>query len=116
MMKIPNTDAAIMPPNTGVPTAWRAQRPGPLRNDQGQQPEDEGEAGHHDRAEPQACRFDGGRIDVLPELAPLHRERNDQNAVLGGERDQHHEPDLRIDIEAQSGQLPARRWRRAPRR
>ena len=35
-MKIPKTDAAIMPPNTGVPTAWRVDGPGPLRNDQGQ--------------------------------------------------------------------------------
>ena len=30
---------------------------------------------HHDRAEAQACRLDRGRLDVLPELAPLHRER-----------------------------------------
>ena len=29
MMKMPNTDAAIMPPNTGVPTAWRVNAPAP---------------------------------------------------------------------------------------
>ena len=29
MMKIPNSDAAIMPPNTGVPTAWRVTAPAP---------------------------------------------------------------------------------------
>ena len=104
MMKIPNAAAAIMPPNTGVPTAWRVAAPAPSAMTSGKQSEDEGEAGHHHRAEPQACPFERGRIDVLAEVAPLHRKRDDQNAVLGGERDQHDEPDLRIDVEAQSRQ------------
>ena len=30
MMKIPNSDAAIMPPNTGVPTARRVTAPAPF--------------------------------------------------------------------------------------
>ena len=52
---MPNTDAASMPPNTGVPTARRLLRPGADRDDQRQQAEDEGEARHHHRAEPQAA-------------------------------------------------------------
>lgn len=28
-MKMPNTEAASMPPSTGVDTAWRVSAPGP---------------------------------------------------------------------------------------
>ena len=65
-MKIPNSDAAIMPPNTGVPTAWRVMAPAPLGNDQRQQSEDERETGHHHRAKPQARRFNGGSLMSFP--------------------------------------------------
>ncbi len=37
-------------------------------------------------------------------LALLDGEFDDQNAVLGGERDQHHQADLGINVEAQSGE------------
>ena len=37
-------------------------------------------------------------------LAPLiHGEGDDEDAVLRRERDQHHEPDLGIDVEAAPG-------------
>ena len=53
-MKMPNMAAAIMPPNTGVPTACRVNGAGTGRDDQRHQAEDEGEARHHHRAEAQA--------------------------------------------------------------
>ena len=102
MTKIPNSDAAIMPPKTGVPTARRVIAPAPSRNDERQQAQDEGEARHHDRAKSEARGFDGRGFDILAAPALLDRESDDQDAVLGGERDQHDEPDLRIDVEARS--------------
>src|SRR5262249_27288957 len=38
MMKMPITDAAIMPPNTGVPTAWRVIAPAPWATTSGTRP------------------------------------------------------------------------------
>ncbi len=90
-----------MPPKTGVPTARRLKAPGPLRDDQRQQAEDEGEAGHHHRAEAQARALDRGVADRLALAALLDGELDDQDAVLGGQRDEHHEADLRIDIEGE---------------
>jgi hypothetical protein len=36
--KIPKTEAAIMPPNTGVPTAWRVAAPAPCAMTRGKSP------------------------------------------------------------------------------
>ena len=116
MMKMPKTEAAIMPPNTGVPTARRLAAPAPLGDDQRQQAEDEGEAGHHHRAEAQPRAFDRGLEDRLAVRALLHRELDDQDAVLGRERDQHDEADLGVDVEARGRRRSPRRWRRARRR
>ena len=38
MTKIPKIDAAIMPPNTGVPTAWRVAAPAPCAITSGKSP------------------------------------------------------------------------------
>ena len=38
----------------------------------------------------------------MPGLALLLGELDDQDAVLGGERDQHHHADLRVEIERQA--------------
>jgi hypothetical protein len=98
MRKILNTDAAIMPPNTGVPTAWRVSAP--ARNSS----KDEGEARHHHWTEPQPGSLNGGHADALSGAALLHRKRHDQDAVLRGKRDQHNEANLRVDVEAKPRQ------------
>ncbi len=48
-------------------------------------------------------------VDVLAQLAPLDRKLDDQDAILGGERDQHHQSDLRIDVDAVVRPMPPRR-------
>jgi len=79
-------------------------RPGPLSDNKRKKPKDEGEARHHHRAEPQGCGFNSGRVGIFTELALLHGKCNDQNSVLGSERDQRDEPDLRVNVEAQAGE------------
>ena len=101
MMKMPKSDAASMPPNTGVPTARRLRRRRPLAITSGTRPEDEGEARHHHRAEAQPRALDRGLDDRLALLALLDRELDDQDRVLGGERDQHDEADLGVDVEVE---------------
>ena len=113
---MPTSAAASMPPNTGVPTARRLSAPAPLGDDQRQQAEDEGEAGHHHRPEAQPRALDRrSRID-LPWLPLLDRELDDQDAVLGGERDQHDEADLGIDVEGEPRHAAPQRSRPARRR
>ncbi len=46
------------------------------------------------------ARLDRRRRDIFTEFALLDRKCDDQNAVLGGERDQDHQFDLGIDVEA----------------
>ena len=43
-----------------------------------------------------------GFSNVLTPLALVLGKFDDQNAVLGGQRDQHHEPDLGIEVERQA--------------
>ena len=70
-----------------------------MRPHQRHEAENEGDRGHHHGAEPH-LRAERGRLaDRQSGLALLLRELHDQNAVLGGERDQHHETDLGIEIE-----------------
>ena len=107
MMKIPNMDAAIMPPNTGVPTAWRVTAPAPSAMTRGNSPKMKAKLVIITGRNRKLAASMAARIDVLPEVAPLHRKRNDQDAVLRRERDQHDEPDLRVDIEAQSRHISA---------
>ena len=85
---------------------WRAdvstgQLRGACRNDQGKEPEDEGEGRHHHRAEALSRtlgrRFEQGHSG----FSLLLRELDDQNSVLGCKADQHDDADLRIKIERQ---------------
>ena len=56
-------------------------------------------------------------VEELLAGAPLlDGELDDQDAVLGGERHQHHQADLGIDVEGEPGQGHARRSRPARRR
>ena len=70
----------------------------PVREHQRDQAGDEGEAGHHHRPEPLARALDRGLRDRQAVLAPLLGELDDQDAVLGGERDQHDDADLGVDV------------------
>src|SRR5262249_59785105 len=62
--------------------------------------ENEGKGGHQDWAETDAG---GGRRSLLRLVAvlilPLPRELHDQNRVLGSQAHQHHEADLREDVD-----------------
>ena len=88
-----------MPLNTLMPSDLRALAPAPGREDERQHAENEGEGRHQDRPEPEARGVDGGFENGLAVLdAALARDLDDQNAVLGRQRDQQHEADLRIEI------------------
>ena len=78
--------------------------PGARADDEGEKSEDEGKACHHYRAESQTRRRDGGVVDAFPQRPLLDRKGDDQNAVLGGERNQCDQADLRVDVETQPGQ------------
>ena len=112
---MPNTAAASMPPNTGVPTARRLSGAGAFGDHQGQQAQDEGEARHHHRPEAQARALDRRVEDLAPVPPLLDGELDDQDAVLGGERHQHHQADLGIDVEGEAQPASRRRWRPARR-
>ena len=90
-----------MPPNTGVPTLLARQFRGAVGDDQRIEAENEGERGHHHRAEAQA-RALGRRLQQRhAALALLLGEFDDENAVLGRKADQHDHADLPVEIERQ---------------
>jgi len=47
-------------------------------------------------------------LDAHPPLALVAREFDDEDAVLGRQRDQYHESDLGIEVERQSGDKDSR--------
>jgi hypothetical protein len=64
----------------------------------GTTPRHEGQRGHHDRTEAQACRFER-RLDRAHALfLLLCRELDDQDGVLRRQPDQHDQPDLEVDV------------------
>lgn len=71
----------------------------PRCDDEGHEPEDEGNRRHHHRAKPHAGAEHRGILDRLTGLALLLCKFDDQNAVLRGERDQDNEAYLGIQIE-----------------
>src|SRR5580704_8425559 len=68
------------------------------RPDQRRDAEDESERCHQDRAQPQPRRFDRGLPARAALVLELTGEFDDQDGVLGGEPDQHHEADLSEDV------------------
>src|SRR5206468_945869 len=72
---------------------------GARRNDEGHEPKDEGDRRHHHRAKPHLSAEHGSILDRPAGLALLLGKLDDQDAVLGGERDQDDETYLRIKIE-----------------
>jgi hypothetical protein len=51
--------------------------------------------------------LDCGVVERHACFALFLREFDDQDAILGGERDQHHESDLTIEVEIEAGELDA---------
>jgi hypothetical protein len=102
-----------MPPNTGGADVAPADLGGAVRGDQRQDAEDEGDRGHHHGAEPHLGAERRGVADRRAALALLLGELDDQDAVLGGERDQHDQPDLGVEVEGQAGDHDAAKAPRA---
>ena len=115
-MKIPNSDAAIMPPKTGAPTARRVIAPAPVEMTRGSNPRMKAKLVMMTGRNRRLAASIGGGLDVLAEMPLLDREGDDQDAVLRRERDQHDDADLGIDVETASRPAPARRSRPARRR
>ena len=94
--------AASMPPNTGVPTARRLAAPAPSAMTRGSRP----------RMKAKLVIITGRKRSRAPSTAEsrislavsplLDGELDDQDAVLGGERHQHHQADLGIDVEGEA--------------
>ena len=99
--------ATSMPANTEVPTSRRLICAAPCGEHQRQQTQNEGNRGHHHRAKPHARAERRGLPDRHARLALLLGEFDDQDAVLGRQRDQHDQADLRVEIERQSGDQDA---------
>src|SRR5437879_2463596 len=77
------------------------------RDHQRQQAENEGDGSHHHGAEPHLRTKYRGVRNRDAALALLLGELDNQDAVLGGQCDQHHEADLAVEIEVQAGNLDA---------
>ncbi len=77
-------------------------------DDQRDQPANEGEGGHHHGAKAQRRRLGGGAHDVSPGVTLLHRELDDQDGVLRGQRDQHDNADLGVDVVVEAEELQSR--------
>ena len=92
--KTPRNVAMSMPENTAMPITFRPSAPAPLASQQRHNAEDERERGHQDRPESQTGAFERGSDRILPLLAQHLGELHDQDRVLGGQPDQHDEPDL----------------------
>ena len=94
--------AASMPPNTVVPIDWRLAAPAPDATISGTTPRMKAKAVMRIGTQTQAPRFHRGVDDAEPLLAAALCEFDDQNRILSGKADQHHEADLRIDVDLQS--------------
>ena len=78
-----------------------------LCHDQREDTEDEREGSHHHRAKAHLRTEHRGLANVFSLLALILGEFDDQNAILGRHRDQHHEPDLGVQVERQMQDLDA---------
>jgi hypothetical protein len=67
-------------------------------DDQRNQTENESEGCHHNRTKAKFSPLDGSIYDARA-LSPLvHRKLDDEDSVLGSERDQYNDPDLRENV------------------
>ena len=88
-----------MPENAVMPIDFRALAPAPVASTSGTHAEDEGKRRHQDRPEPRPRRLDGGFQQRLA-IAHVQFERHldDQDGVLGRQRDQQDDADLGIEV------------------
>ena len=87
-----------MPPITAVPIIWRATEPAPVAIHSGTQPrinaKDVIKIGR--RRNPGS--LERGIGQWLSLLVLILGKLDDQNRILGGQTDEHHQPDLRVHI------------------
>ena len=86
-----------MPPTTVVPIIWRATPPVPC-GPQRDATQDECERGHQDWSKTEPGSLQRSIYQVLAFFVFVFGELNDQDGVLGGETDQHHQANLRIHV------------------
>src|SRR5579875_713732 len=75
-----------------------ALRSGAAGEDQRQHAQNEGERGHQDGTQADASGLDRRFANREPFVAQLLGELDNQNPVLRGQADQHHQPDLAINV------------------
>ena len=97
-----------MPKATAVPIAWRISAPGPTAITSGMTPKMKAKlviriGRRRERAAWTAASI---RVHALL-LLGLARELDDQDRVLGGQRDQHDQPDLGEDVVVEPAQVDA---------
>ena len=112
---MPMALAASMPPITVVPMIWRATEPAPEADPQRHATENERERGHQDGPQAKPRAFERRIHQRLPLLVLLLGKLDDQNRVLGGQADQHHQADLRVDVVLDLNHVGRQEERRAQR-
>ncbi len=90
---------ASIPVETDIPIDLRALAPAPVASTSGKHPKDEREGRHQDRPQPRTSRTDRRVHDgSAMQQSLLPRNLDDQDRVLGAQRDQQHQPDLGIQV------------------
>ena len=112
MKKMERKVEASMPPATDVPTELRAPAPAPVAMASGKTPRMNAKEVIRIGPQPDPAGFHRRLDDRQAPLAQLLRELDDQDRVLGGEPDQHDEPDLAEHVVGEAAQRAARPGRR----
>ena len=111
--KMPKRVTPSMPLNTAVPRVRRISAPAPRAINSGSDAEDERRRGHDDRPQAELAGRQGGLASRRAFLALVLGELHDEDGILAGQPHQHHEADLREDVDV--GRAAARHatWARA---
>src|SRR5215469_1096109 len=91
-------------PKNGRAHGNASRAPSALGKHQGNDAEDERKRGHQDGAKADARSLHGSFDERQSLGAQLLGELDNQNGVLAGEADKHHQPDLAVDVVLQSAQ------------
>src|SRR6202041_4119800 len=81
-----------------------ANPPGPGSQHQRQNAKNKRQRSHQNRPQTNSRRLNGPLHNRMPALPQLLRKFHKQNRILAGKADQHHQPNLAIDIILQSAQ------------
>ena len=79
--------------------------PGARGENQGDRAGGGGDAGHHDRTQPDFGCFEDGVIERLAPLSELVGKLDDENTILRRQTDQHDQTDLAVQVQGASGQV-----------